>query len=420
MGGGVAAAQEPATPDTGFGIQPAREETVGTPPLSLGQTVFNRSSEEYDVDVSTAFLTQGPDGVILPVEEAASLSAARKILTVSPRKFELGAGESRQLDVEWRRLPRGERAAAIGLVVRGKAAEPDPAQVSAEFRLVGIRFLRLPGPVSVEGRLTGLQVEQDAEERVLNFLARLRNTGENYGEPSGQKFEIRDEFGEVVVRETWPGDVVLAGFERDFPIEVRKVLPAGEYTATAMARFGDSPRSRARASFTLTGPNELPVPKLDLLELRASGKEGDSAEVSGRVGNIGTQAGSASVQVALYDADEFGAAAGEPLAEEQASLGELAPDEEKTFDLDVGTVEAGDYLAEVVVTDGDQEFERRTSGFSAAPAEGLLSQLAVPLVIMAVLAVLAVIGVLVQRSRRERERLRAELESLRSRSDTPD
>ena len=55
----------------------------------------------------------------------------------------------------------------------------------------------------------------------------------------------------MVFHAKWFGDIILPGFEREFPVDVTKVLPKGEYTAISKMRFGTS-TSRVEKKFTLT------------------------------------------------------------------------------------------------------------------------------------------------------------------------
>jgi len=305
----------------GFGIAPARRHVVGNPGMALTPTtVINGTSSSYQVSVFPAILTQELSGAFDFVETPRSLNDSKLVMTASPGSFVMAPGTTRPVDLRWNMLPGGHKWIAMGVVFQGFAAGQS-GTVHVITRLLSVNFLSLPGLTKVNGVFTGLYAEQSAP-RVLRFLARVENTGDRFAAPSAGRLVLSDSLGRVVFSEPWMGDVVLPGAQRDFPIDVRTVLPAGRYTATVTMRFGGE-RSRS-TSFTLVGPNQLPTPAITIRDFNANGVIGSPAKVTARILSSGTAPAGLTMHLYLANASDASPGA-TALATAQVSYRNLVP-----------------------------------------------------------------------------------------------
>jgi hypothetical protein len=288
-------------PPTGFGITPARRHVVGYPAMALSPTtVTNRTPTSYRVTVFPALLTQDLSGAFEFVPTARNLSDSKVVLSAWPSSFTLQPGQSRQVGLRWNLLPLGRKWVAIGVVFQG-VPQGQGTPVHVITRLLSVNFLRLPGVADIQGAFTRLYAQQYGA-RALELLARVKNSGDRFWAPSDGQLVVRDRKGRVVLRQRWTGDVVLPGASRDFPILIRKVLPAGTYTATVSMTFGH--RRRRSTTFTLVAPNRLPSPALTIRHLNASGTANSPARVTADVVSSGTAPASVAIDLYLSSANQ--------------------------------------------------------------------------------------------------------------------
>ena len=405
----------------GFGIAPARRHVIGSPGMQLTPTtVINDSSSSYQVSVFPAILTQELSGAFDFADTPRNLNDSKLALSTSADSFVLPPGSTRQVSLRWNLLPRGQKWLAMGVVFQG-VAEGQSGPVHVVSRLLSVNFLSLPGLTTVNGAFTGLYAEQFAP-RVLRFLARVENTGDRFSAPSAGRLVLRDSLGNVVFSGPWTGDVVLPGAQRDFPIDVRKVLPAGRYTATVTMRFGGE-RSRSTA-FTLVGPNQLPTPAITIRDFNATGVIGSPAKVTARILSSGTAP--AGLTLHLYLAHASDAAPGATaLATAQISYRNLVPGSVTRLSHPLGGgLHAGSYR--VIATWVDPTGAQHTAQADFTPTAGqALSQAIwsfirhhlVFLIGLLVLALVMAMAYIVRRLRGGQRQIQAELAAVRAQLD---
>lgn len=353
-------------PDKQLGITPSRRDLVGRPPKTLDPTtVFNNTTVDYRMRVIPVILTQESDGAYSFESTPRSLTRARLIMSGSPTEFLLNHGRTQEVKVRWNGLPRGGRAAYVGLVYEGTPTGPQSGSVPQILRLLSVNFLRLPGAVHATGEFTGLRGAQIAPKQ-LQFLAGVKNTGDVAESPSAGTFVVRDADGKVVIRQDWAGSPVLPGFRVEFPIPIKKILPKGNYSATARMNFGSSKGQQVSTKFTLVGPNELPTPDVDIPALQATGKPSEKAHITADVRSVGTAPVSTRVSVTMY---RFKGVRPEdqPIANQRLSIDDLAPGATRKLALDLGPgLKVGDRMRVLLrYRDGD-ELRTLEAGFVVA------------------------------------------------------
>lgn len=397
-----------------FSISPSRRDLVARPPVGLVATrVANTTAQSYDVRVFAVLLGQDLSGAFRFSETPAPLRTARAILGLAPSRFRLAAGGSRAVALRWKQLPLRTRAAYIGVVFQGRARVKGGRAVPVISRLLSINFLRRPGRYHARGAFSVLHAGQFAP-RALRFLPRVRNTGDIVAAPQRGRLTIRDATEHVVSRARWVGDVILPGAQREFPVDVRRVLPAGRYRATATMRFGGRRRSISRP-FTLVGPSALPTPRVRISAFAAHGDVGEPAHLSGKVQSTGTAPATIDLTISLFRVTR-GLPGPRPLATRRLRYTALAPGARRAVDADLarGLVE-GQYRAVARYTDPTGAPQQITSDFAAAPHRGWADRLnrfvdrhALLLVVMiAVLVILLLLVLLLGRQRRLVSELRA-------------
>ncbi len=417
----LVAAAVPLPGTTGeFGITPARRHVVGRPPLTLTPTtVINNTGSTYDVRVFPALLTQTLSGAFAFAETALNLNDSKSVLTAQPVRFTLAPGARQQVSLTWNLLPAGQKWVAIGVVFQG-VARGQSGPVHIVSRLLSVNFLRLPGLNLIRGRFTGLYPEQLAP-RVLHFLARVKNTGNRFWAPSDGRFVVRNSMGRVVFSESWLGDVVLPGAQRDFPIDVRKILPAGTYKATVSMKFGHHRRRSTR--FTLVGPNELPTPAISIRSFNATGVIGGRARLTAQVLSTGSTPASVTVHLFLGVA---GSVPGTPaLATGQISYRDLRPGSVARISRALGGVlTKGAYRAILTWTDSSGAQHVLEADFTPTASKSLPRRIwdfikshGLLLIALLALALLIAMAYLLRRARNEKRQSDAELARARVQMD---
>jgi len=417
----VVGAAAPTAADGTFSISPSRRDLAGKPPASLVPTkVTNTTKESYDVQAFAVLLRQDLTGAFQFSETPRSLTAARTILGVSPSRFRLSAGSSRVVKLRWALLPRGARAAYIGVVFQGQARAKSGKSVPVVTRLLSINFLRRPGRYHPNGVFTALNATQFAP-RVLRFLARVKNTGDIVGTPKRGRITIRDANGRTVYNAPWTGDVVLPGAQRDFPIDLRKVLPAGRYTVRTSMSFGANPNARISSTFTLAGPNQLTSPAVKITGFAVKGDAGSPARVSGKVRSIGTAPATVDLALSLSRVSG-GQPAPKPFVRRQLRFSALAPGSSRSLDLDLTKrLAKGKYHAVLTYADPTGAPQELTSDFAASPRRSLIDRLKLFFdrhrsLIIGGIALVVVAGIVLRLMRRQR-RLEAELREAKAQRD---
>jgi hypothetical protein len=224
-----------------------------------------------------------------------------------------------------------------------------------------------------------------------------------------------------VYKTRWTGDVILPRAERDFPIDVDRVLPAGKYTASAMMSFGATRRARISTTFTLEGPNRLAAPGAKIIDFAAHGEVGRPAHVTGRVQSTGTTPASLDLTLSLFRITG-GLVAAKPLAIRRLHFAALAPGTARSIAVDLTKrLAAGDFHVVGRYTDPTGAPQQLTSDFAASEHRGFVDRLGRffdrhASLIIALIALIAV-AVVVSRLLRRQRRLEAELRSVKRQRD---
>jgi hypothetical protein len=336
--------------------------------------VSNTTKNSYDVLVSPVLLTQNLTGAFEFAETPVPLSNARKILSAQPSRFRLAPGQSHKVGLRWNLLALGGRTAYVGVIFQGQARLKSGASVPVITRLLSTNFLRLPGTYRLHGKFTALHTIQFAP-KVLRILPRVMNTGNRIDAPTSGRLSIRDSTGRTRFHTGWKGDVILPRAEREFPIDIRQILPAGTYTAKAVMSFGSDRYVRTSANFTLVGPNQLPTPALKITEFAAHGEVGQSARISGRIESTGTSPATLDLHVKLFRVTR-GSPATKPLASRRLRVSTLPPRTTRTLDLELPTrLTAGSYHVLGDYVDATGAPQQLTSDFAASQKRGLVDRI---------------------------------------------
>ena len=401
------------SPQSGvLSITPARRSITARPPVRLTPTVVrNTTPLDMKVTVFSTLLTQDLDGSFSFQENTRDLNAARLIFGAQPVKFTLKPGQAQTLSLRWNLLPRGARAAYIGLVVQGVPSSNGKG-VGSILRLLGINFFKLPGRFVEAGTITQIRGEQDGPQQ-LRFFPRVKNTGQIHASPQNGHCVIRTlPAGATRFQGKFGPGVVLPGYSREFPVIVKKpdLLPAGSYRIRCSMRFGGKP-STASHDFRLSAVNTLPTASLKLTSVKGAGEIGSAADVAVAFRNRGSKESPAVLKVTLQQLPP-----GKPpvtVAKTRVAEGTLAAGASRDVTIHIGKLVKSPYRAVVVLNDGTSDVDQASSDFAPKPHRGFLEQiwswLLWVLVILAVLALLLFLW----RQRRRRRELEEELEMAR-------
>lgn len=416
----AAPASPAAAADGSFSITPSRRDILARPPVTLAPTtVSNTTKSSYDVRAFPVVLRQGLSGAFEFDETPRALNTARMIMRVSPSRFRLAPGQSRKVAVRWELLARGRRAAYVGVIFQSQQRTANGGSVPVLTRLLSTNFMRLPGRYHPNGVFSGLRASQ-AEPKVLRFKPRVRNTGDVRSSPKNAHLTITDSTGRTVYRTTWTGDVVLPRAQREFPIDVRKILPAGDYSARASMSFGPHGR-RISSKFTLVGPNQLPTPDVKVNAFAATGEVGAPAHVTADVHSTGTSPATLNLTLSLFRVDA-GQPDGTPLATRKLHFAALAPGSTRPLDAQIGKrLATGRYHVVATYVDATGAPQELTSDFAATVKRGFLDRVRQfvrrhETLIFIVIGLIVVAGLVLGLLRRQR-RLEAELREAKAQRD---
>jgi competence ComEA-like helix-hairpin-helix protein len=397
-------------------MSPARRELAARPAVNLTPTTISNSTQNpIKVRVFTSLVSQKLDGTFVFGETARDLNEGRLVLNVSPTRFTLEPGSRRQLSLRWALIPRGKVAVYPGLVIEG-VPQVKGAAVNTILRLLGINFFQLPGNWPVAGKITQIRGVQ-AAPRVLQFLPRVRNTGRVHSEPRGGRCVIVNAAGSVVFRSGFGPGVILPGFAREYPVTVKKILPAGDYVIRCSTTFGRK-RTTKSFRFTLSGPNQLPTAELKLSGVSAGGEIGGAAHVRAVIANRGSKGSHALLKVTLARLTATGSRP-HVVARARFDQGTVAARASKTASFDIGRdLAKARYRVTVVLSDGRADLDERATDFDAKVKKGLWQRIKDWLGdnwIWLILIVAAILFLLVLwRQRRRRRELEDELERTRA------
>jgi hypothetical protein len=263
-----------AAPDTGiFSIAPAQESQVTAPPSVLPPLqVMNGTAQRLQVKIFAATLHQELSGAFTVREEPAQLAQARQALELGADAFTMEADSARTIGMRWRGAPDGERGSYLGVVVQGRPVTAADEAVGSNYRLLGTRFLRAPGPTTEDGDLKSGRVEA-GPGKLLNFTERLENTGNVLSTPEETEVKVKRD-GEVVAQGRIRTLAMLPKATVDLPVTLPKVLQKGAYRAIFTARFGDGRTQRTAHSFRVVSPGVLATPGNGVPTLSPSGVPG--------------------------------------------------------------------------------------------------------------------------------------------------
>lgn len=366
---GVAADATAQSDDGLFSVTPSRQILNDRPPASLDPfEVSNTTSQPLNVSVIPAVLDQRISGEIIFDESQPALDAAKRWLRPSIETFRLAPGGNRKVEVEWIDRPAGQPILNMGIIFQSTAAGGSSA-VQTVQRLLTLNFLQLPGKYESTGRFTLLRAVQ-GQGKTLQFIPRIENTGEIVQSPQNGRVLVRNAKGEKEFEDEFAGDIILPDHERDFPVTMKKILPAGDYKLSASATFGDSGRIVIRSEFTLVGPNQLPSPKVALENLAGRGELGGDSEATATVHSVGTATADTRVKIQLFRLNKQGQRPQKPIKEQKLEFGGLEPDATKPLRIVYPGLPAGNYRIVATYRDTPDTLDTVEADFSPqAPKE---------------------------------------------------
>lgn len=352
------AAPAAASAETSLRVSPTRVEADADDGTRLTPiSVTNTGTTPIVVDVSTRPSTQGLDG--LPVYDENATGEAWRHIDVEPAVLSIQPGGTASVTPTVRgRAGRPGQYGVVLFALRPPGGGSGGGSVTTTVRFAANLLLRFPGALDRRAVVAAARAEQGSEPRTLRFVARLRAFG-NIHVRVPALLRVRDASGRVVVRERFTPEVVLPDAAREVPFVLRKVLPAGRYTARVISDVGG--RSTRPFAFELAGPNLLPTANLRVVRLgRPTPKPGKPYEVAVSVRNTGT---SAVAPVARLSAARPGTTG--DAGRKVVTLPEIAPGEAVERKIVMPGVGHGQYELDLRVGDGGRVLDERRVGFEA-------------------------------------------------------
>ncbi|WP_205696266.1 hypothetical protein [Conexibacter sp. SYSU D00693] len=347
----------------GFWITPARiDARVERGTLLAPVVVGNDTGRTLAVTATVLLADQGLDGLPTWTLTPAAVREGRTVARVSPATFRLAPRQQRKVRLRVvGRAPRRGRGTYGVLLLSAVGARPATASrsfVSSRIRLSANLLLRYGGGGAAAGGAEALRAAQ-GPGRSLVFAAQVRNTGDLHGRPRA-RLRVRDRDGRLVARATFPTGNVLPGARRELTTAVRRVLPAGTYTARVVVDLG-ARRTTRDLRLRLVAPGTLPTPDLRIDALPVP-EVAPGAAVTAEVvlRNAGTAPAAVTGEAAL------GRPGSErPDARVPVTGAPLAPGGRLTVRLALPPVAEGDRRLTVTLRDGDRTVATRSVTFQA-------------------------------------------------------
>jgi hypothetical protein len=249
-----------------------------------------------------------------------------------------------------------------------------PDSVRLVERLLGVNVLRLPGRFLVRGAPASVGVFQ-AKRGVLQFRLGVHNTGQAVAGPKRLTLIVDRQRGGRVLRQSVAGDIVLPGATRDFVMDVSRRLPAGSYTADERIVFGAGHTVGKSILFNLTGPNELPSPRLQVGPLVAHGTVGGQARLEAPISNAGTASSSpTSLELSLFRLLD-GVPGAHPIATRRLTLARLGSGKHERVSASLGRLSRGTYSLVASYRDSTGAPQTYVADFAAQPHLGVFAWL---------------------------------------------
>jgi hypothetical protein len=188
------------------------------------------------------------------IEQEAPYSC-RNWLQLNPREFELKAAETIRARYTIR-VPAGTRegeyhcsAGYTSLPTIDKS--PTQMGVQIAVRAVAAFYVYVGEPKSAP-KFNGITIRPAAEGQLV-AEALMENQGRKHFRVAGF-MEIKDSYGQLVERLDYPTIPVLPGRVQPFPLQLKSILPAGNYTLRSQTDIGLPEVLVANMNFTVEKP----------------------------------------------------------------------------------------------------------------------------------------------------------------------
>lgn len=373
-------------------------------------TLTNTGSSPVLVDVTARAAKQALTGLPEYDTSADALAAGWRRISVEPRRLVIPPGERRTVTAT---VQLGSRKPGRYGVLLFTARGQDAASggVATAVRIATNVLLRYPGFVTTTGAVTGVRAEQGDGPRTLRIVARVQNSGNLHTRASSLLAIVAPD-GRVVHRQELAPGIVLPGVAREFPAEVRTLLPAGAYTARVTSDVGGV-RTVREERFELVAPNTLPTPAIKISRLRRPDADANEPyDVDMTIRNTGTAPLRPGASLHLHQSGD-----GAELGRRRVDLPAIAPGDQIERSVRMPPVKRGEYELDLRLRDGERMLDERRVGFDTEDRlswwdrlRDLLARHLELVLTLGGLLVVAAVAVAVASASRSRRRLR-ELEA---------
>jgi hypothetical protein len=217
-------------------ISPPKQEIAANPgeTIKLTAKVRNASQTVLPISVRTEnFVASGDEGQVALTE--AGPWAVSTWTSISPNKFSLNAGESKEVTATIRIPASGAAGGKYGAFVfslSGGKSEGSGAQVAQE--LASLFLIRINGPVDETMNITSFAAPKFSEFGPIPFVISFENKGNVHLKPV-TSITIKNLFGRVVSYVQVNPTNVFPGASRKISAEWSKRFLIGYFTATLNA-----------------------------------------------------------------------------------------------------------------------------------------------------------------------------------------
>lgn len=225
--------------------------------------VSDTSDTPMDIAIEVKGYGEAESGVqVLDPEEDNTLYSAREYLSVSPDRFHLEVGESRDVTVT-AKIPVQVGGGGRYAIIYIHTVPPEGASFATVTAVAARVLLTIEGSELIKsGDIDQIQLEKSESGQPLEISAMVKNTG-NYHYQISAMGKIKNSRGEVVATSLplptqFP---LIPAYSRriSIPFEAVEALPPGEYQADIEVKAEDgSSIARETNAFQLGDPWEPP------------------------------------------------------------------------------------------------------------------------------------------------------------------
>lgn len=246
-----------------FVVEPAKEEVFLKPgeKVTKSLSIVNRTDSEqtFYIEVEDFTGSKDPSKVVVLLGPEKGPYSLKDYIKPEVKSVKLESKQRATLDIVISIPQDAEPGGLYGSVLVSTASIGSVAQGESKAKTVSrigaLYFVKIPGPVKEEGRLTDFRLAGPAktfyEKGPFDFEVLFENTGNIYLTPTGS-IQVKNTLGKVVKDLEVVPFFSMPGSERGVQVKWEDPLAFGRYTASVSLERGYRESESSTDSMTIT------------------------------------------------------------------------------------------------------------------------------------------------------------------------